>query len=174
MSLAEWRYLFSFRHQMTGVIFVCMLWGCFVHVDVRPRYYHSHNACLESRDQTSKRICVCQPLRTLVGSLVTAATTHPVNIFTLYGRFGKEFHCSIFTKIRKSIFSFVQIVIQMSSISVDFFIPFKFYIIAIFGLSPWSHVLKYAQVESENIFLYKFTDFLFACSKPIFPPSSLR
>ncbi len=44
----------------------------------------------------------------------------------------------------------MQIVIQMSSISVDFFIP-KFYIIAILVFSPWSHVLKYAQVESENI-----------------------
>ncbi len=115
--------------------------GLFVHVDRTPPRYQSHNACLESRDRL-QRICVCHlsedAFCRLSGNVINP-TTHPVNIFTLTDVFSKEFHCSIFLQNhnqKSSIFSFVQIVIQMSLISVDFFIP-KFYILPFWSFRLW-------------------------------------
>ncbi len=134
--LAERRYLFFFFVRWLEWWCVCV--GLFRPCGRNaPRYYQSHNACLESRGRL-QRICVCQPLRTLVGSSGNVITQLPTQLISsmLTDVFSKGNSIAWFYKIiiRKSIFSFVQIVIQMSSIGVDFFIP-KFYIIAVLSFA---------------------------------------
>ncbi len=115
---------------------MCMCGVVSSHVDITPDIIKAIATCLESRFKNLR----LWPLRTLVGSLNVIATTTQL-ISSRLRTFLARNSIARFYKIiiKKSILSFIG-VIQMSSISMNFFIP-KFYIIAIL-VFRLGHVLK--------------------------------
>ncbi len=95
------------------MIFVCMCGVVFRpcgHADI----IKATNACLESRDRLQRilRLSASEDACRLSGNVITF--THPVNIFPLTDVFSRNSIARFYKIIiRKSIFSFVQFVIQI-------------------------------------------------------------
>ncbi len=119
-------------------------------MDVRPDIIKSHNACLESRDEGFK-ICVCQPLRDGSGSSGNVITTQLISSRLQF--LARIPLLTIFYESpnQKSNLSFVRV---YNSNARWCHFPQILYNCH-FGLSFFSHVLKYAQVESERYLFSK-------------------